>query len=205
MAFSWMHNSNVADTSRSNGRLLELGGMAYIQALGKRSFTRMINTIQIIYNRLYQANPRSHTYDDWDTAQVMRLLNEKSKIDPKEDIYRELILKISQLKTKTITQSFIERFCLAKLSEAILEEYPVNVAEAYVLAYIMLNKPTDMNGMYFKLGTSGLLGSTLINGEMISDIEAVAKFIITSLQEAELLIIVEDRWLKPGKNLILMN
>jgi hypothetical protein len=59
--------------------------------------------------------------------------------------------------------------------------------------------------MYFKLGTSGLLGSTLINGEMISDIEAVAKFIITSLQEAELLIIVEDRWLKPGKNLILMN
>jgi len=165
----------------------------------------MIHTIQIIYNRLYQANPRSHTYDDWDSAQVMRLLNEKSKIDPKEDIYRELILKISQLKTKTITQSFIERFCLAKLSEAILEEYPVNVAEAYVLAYITLNKPTDINGMYFKLGTSGLLGPTLINGEMISDIEAVAKFIITSLQEAELLIIVEDRWLKPGKNLILMN
>jgi len=165
----------------------------------------MIHTIQIIYNRLYQANPRSHTYDDWDSAQVMRLLNEKSKIDPKEDIYRELILKISQLKTKTITQSFIERFCLAKLSEAILEEYPVNVAEAYVLAYITLNKPTDINGMYLKLGTSGLLGPTLINGEMISDIEAVAKFIITSLQEAELLIIVEDRWLKPGKNLILMN
>lgn len=205
MAFSWMHNSNVANTSSSNGRLLELGGMAYIQALGKRSFTRMIHTIQIIYNRLYQANPRSHTYDDWDSAQVMRLLNEKSKVDPKEDIYRELILKISQLKSKTITQSFIERFCLAKLSEAILEEYPVNVAEAYVLSYITLNKPTDINGMYFKLGTSGLLGPTLINGEMISDIEAVAKFIITSLQEAELLIIVEDRWLKPGKNLILMN
>lgn len=199
-----MYDTNVANNPMPNGMLLDLDKLAQYQALDKKSFTRMIKTIQSIYNRLYQPYPRSQTYDDLDSAQVMRYLNEKLTINPKEDIYRELILQISKLRSKDIQPAFIERFCLSKISNVILDEYAVNVAEAYVLSYVLLNDPTDIGGMYFKLGTSGLLGPTLIKGELIADVEAVAKFIITSLHEADLLKISDERWLKPGKNLILM-
>ncbi len=204
MAFDWYNECDVAAISHSDGQLWGLETMAANQALATRSSALMIRTLQIIYNRFYNGNARS-TLDTLDAAQVIRFLNEKVKIEPSQEIYGDLIVRISKLKTKTIEPIFIERYCLAKLSDAILAEYSVNVAEAYTLAYVSLNKPTDIGGMYFKLGTSGLLGTTMIDGERITDIEAVAKFVVSSLHKAGLLIISDRRWLKPGVNFILTN
>ncbi len=203
-----MHDLDVATISNPNVRLLDLGRLSQYQILDhglEGLSSSMVKTLKIIYNRLYQPYPRSQSYDELDTAQVIRFLDEKLKIDPQEEIYQELILQITKLRSKDISPAFIERFCLAKISNAILDEYAVNVAEAYVLSYILLNDPTDIGVMYFKLGTSGLLNPTLIAGERIEDIEAIAKFIITSLQEADLLKVSDERWLKPGKAFILMN
>jgi len=204
MAFGWLNDRNVAPSICPHPGLLGMGKLAQHQALDQRSFASMMKTVQLIYNHLCQVDPHQSSYDELDSAQAMRFLSEKTKLNPKEDTYRELLLQISALKVKHIPFSFVERFCLAEISNQILSEYAVNVAEAYVLSYVLLNDPTDMNGMYFKLGTSGLLSPTLINGVRIADVEAIAQFIITSLKEAELLLIRDERWLKPGKNLILM-
>jgi hypothetical protein len=203
MAFDWYHDFDVATISRANDGLLELGRVAYSQTLDLKS-TRMIQALQTIYNRLYQPNPRSYDFDDLHTSQVLRYLEIKEQVNSQDDYYRQLAVEICKLKTPTFSPVFIERFCLAKLSAFILAEYELNVAAAYALAYVTLNKPTDLNNMYFKLGTSGLLGPTTIKNEKITDVEAISGFIISSLREAELLSISDGRWLKPGKKFILM-
>jgi len=156
----------------------------------------MLQALQIIYNRLYDNLPTT----ELDSKQVIRFLNEKLKIDSNQ-YYSDLSKQILTLKCKTIRPLFIERYCLSKLSEYILTEYPVNIAEAFALAYILLNKPVDINTLYFKLGTSGLLTPTIIRGEKIEDIEAIAQFVITSLLDADLIKKNSESKLIPGSYL----
>jgi len=203
MAFDWYYDIDVAIISRADDGLLELGRVAHDQTLGLKS-NPMIQALQSIYNRLYQPNPRSYDFDDLHTSQVLRFLEIKEQASPRYDYYRQLAIEICKLKTPTFSPAFIERFCLAKLSAAILAEYEINVAAAYALAYITLNKPTDLNNIYFKLGTSGLIGPTNIYNSKITDVEAISGFIINGLREAELVAISDGRWLRPGKKFILM-
>lgn len=203
MAFDWYYDFDVATIPRFNDGLLDMGVVAYNEKLAHRS-SNMMQAIQTIYNRLYQPTPRSETYDELNTTQVLRFLEIKEKVNPRDTVYRELAIEVAKLRCAEIPPAFIERFCLAQIARLVLAEYDLNIAQAYTLAYVMLNKPTDLNSMYFKLGTSGLLSPTVIGGQKIQDVEAIAGVVINSLHRLELLTISDTRWLKPGKKLIFM-
>lgn len=155
----------------------------------------MLNTLKLIYEKLCRSYQASNT--DVLTTDVLRLLKDKSKAEPEQVLYKDLIVQISELKSPTVTLLFIERYCLSKLSDKILEQYAVNVAEAFTLSFILLNKPVELSNLYFKLGNSGLLGPTLINGQKISDVEAVAEFVISSLEKVKF-ITVYEKWATVG-------
>lgn len=160
----------------------------------------MLRTLQIVYDKFYlDYNFKPSVCDTLKTDQVLRFLAEKSKIDPSNTIYNELIKKIINLKTKEIDPIFVERFCISKLSEKILQIYPVNIAEAFVLGYVLLNTTIAANLVYFKLGNSGLLAPTVIDGVRITDIEAVSQFLIKSLSDAELISLNDNRCVTIGK------
>lgn len=151
----------------------------------------MFYALDNIYRKLYQNNPR-YSVLELDTTHILLWLQQQIKSTNLSDaiaIYNELSEAVKSLQEIQIPMSFIERFCLAKLSEKIQAAYAVNVAEAYALAYIVFNSPIDLHTIYFKLGTSGLLVPTLINNEKVQDIEAIAKFIIDNLQQTNLITI----------------
>ena len=158
----------------------------------------MIRTILGLYERLFIANPNSNK-DKLSSKYACEYLVERVKLHLTEPIYRDLLQQIVSLKTSELPPFFIERYCLGKLSDRILETYPVNIAEAYILAYVILNKPVPSDILYFKLGTSGLLAPSLINGKMITDIEAVAAFLIKSLSDAEMIKITDNGYVIIGK------
>ena len=162
----------------------------------------MFRTIQIIYERLHSqvsfANPMGGSVDVL-SEQAVRFLEAKSQID-NNAIYAELIKSICALKTYRLPTNFIERFCLGKISDHLLNIYPLNIAEAYVLGYVMLNRITELPIIFLKLGTSGLIKiPTLINGSRVQDIEAIAQFIIKSLTDAKLLKVTDNGSVIPGK------
>lgn len=152
----------------------------------------MIRTIQIIYDRLSHAHSMK-TVGEIESAQAIRFLSEKSKIDPTNEVYHQLISQISKFRDKYVPTGFIERFCLGKISEFILSKYPINIAEAFVVSYVILNAPIKLDTLYFKLGTSGLISPTIINGVRVEDIEAIAQFVIKSLIDAELIKITDNQ------------
>lgn len=162
----------------------------------------MLAALQIIYNRLVVNNPKALS-EPLETEQVLRFLEEKSKIDPANIYYLALINQIIELKSKKVDPVFVERFCLARLSDQILLEYPVNIAEAFVIAFVLLNGRVEKNLLHFKLGYSGLIAPTVIKGNKINDVEAIAQFILNSLYESEILKLVDTQWVYPGKNLFI--
>ncbi len=162
----------------------------------------MIIPLQNIYSNLYQHSSKLTELDanfvyDW---LRMHIGSSKEYSAP----YQELLEQAQELHQTLIPVSFFEKFCLSKLSGLILSQYPVNIAEAYTLAFIILNDEVSLTDLYFKLGTSGLLSPTLIKGEVIQDIEAVAKFALQSLQDAKLIAII-GHWAHLGKNFELNN
>ena len=159
---------------------------------------KIVPTVQTIYERLYVANPT--TNDELSTEYALRFVSDLLITDPTNNVLRRLSVDICYLKVKTFPRVFIERFCIGILSEYILNQYAVNVAEAYILGYVLLNKPIELNILYFKLGTAGLVSSALINGTRIQDPEAVAQFLIKSLTDAELIRTTENKFVVLGKN-----
>jgi hypothetical protein len=157
----------------------------------------MITTILGLYERLFITNP--NTKDKSSVKYACDYLVERIKLDLTEPIYRELLQKIVSLKVDELPPMFIERYCLGKLSDHILTVYPVNVAEAFILSYVILNKPVPLDILYFKLGASGLLAPSLINGVKVLDIEAVAAFLIKSLNDAEMIKTTESQYVVIGK------
>lgn len=160
-----------------------------------KTYTR---ALQIIYDRFYTNNPSASTHD-LNTDQVIRFLQEKSKLDTGTIAYNEMISAVSSLKSKEIPPSFIELSCIAKIANQLIDIYPINIAEAFILGYLILNEIVLLSTLYFKLGISGLITPTIINGTKIQDVEAIAQFMINSLKEVELIAITENDNVMLGK------
>lgn len=159
----------------------------------------MIRSLQLIHGRLFHANPLA-LVDQHKTDHVIRFLQDQEKINPTETVFRELINNINKLRVQEVSPIYIERFCLSKISEVLLQTYPLNIGEAYALAYIRLNHMVELNLLHFKLGESRLLTPALINGQRVEDVEAISQFIIKSLADAGLIKITENRYVLIGPN-----
>jgi hypothetical protein len=162
---------------------------------------KIVPTIQSIYERLYVANPTVN--DELSIQYALRFISDLLINDAENATLKRLACDISRLKAKTFPRIFIERFCIGVLSEHIFERYAVNVAEAYAIGYVLLTKPIELHTLYFKLGTSGLISTALINGERIQDPEAIAQFLIKSLTDAEIIKFTENKLVVLGKNFAL--
>lgn len=159
---------------------------------------KIIPTIQTVYEKLYVANPTVN--DELQAQYALRFISDLLITDPTNNTLRRLAVDVSNLKAKTFSRTFIERFCIGVLSEYILDKYAVNVAEAYAIGYVLLAKPIELNILYFKLGSSGLISNALINGQRVQDPEAIAQFLLKSLTDAELLKFTENKLVVLGKN-----
>ena len=191
----------MAAVSNNIGGIYDLANLAQIALLAPKFM--MFNTIKTIYNQLYK--PTAPRGFDLHIDQAVKILLEKERVEPTNAIYRELIVKLSSFKVRKIDPLFIERFCLSKLSSRILEQYPVNIVEAFVLAYLLLNNPMHINTLYFQIGVSGLISPTIINGQRVQDVEAIAQFVLKSLQEAELISFSDQTWVELGDKFKLEN
>lgn len=161
----------------------------------------MISALAIIYSRLYRTIAESKQEATvLSVPQAIQFLNTKQAIDPHNVYYAALISEVVSLKAHYIEPIFVERFCLARLSEVIMMDYPINVAEAFALSFVLLNSPVDKHYLHFKLGYSGLLNPMKINGKLIEDVEAISQFVLRSLYDAELINVKED-FVLPGPEL----
>jgi hypothetical protein len=160
------------------------------------------DTIEDIYHSLYFRMQRTFG-DELPTQEVLKFVGERLKTHPDNNTLKQFQIEIINLKAKIISPIFVERFCLQKLSNYILDAYAVNVAEAFILGYIVLNKPVEINSLYFKIGMSGLVGPTVVRGERISDIEAISQFLIKSLTDAQLINVTDNQLVLLGKQFVL--
>lgn len=158
----------------------------------------MLHDLQVIYDTLY--NGPLCIASNLKYLDVVKFLVERDNKKP-NSVYNELLIKVKKLKSSDIDPVFIERFCLAKITNEVLDLYPVNIAEAYVVSYVLLNKNVGITTLYFKLGHSGLLTPALINGERVENTETISTFIVKSLYDADLIKITEHHLVMPGKKL----
>jgi hypothetical protein len=159
----------------------------------------MMKSLEHIYYRLHGGATRSAS-GITSTADAMKYLLGQRELHPTNGLYRRLISDINRLRETYLPSGFIERFCIGQLSEYILLKYPLNIAEAYLLSYLLLVKHADIHSVYYKLGNSGLIGHTQINGVMITDVEAVSQFMMKSLANAELIMMTDSGHVLRGKN-----
>lgn len=157
----------------------------------------MIPALEYIYMALYEDAPS--VTDPLLCQKAIKILRDRFETT-KDPIYHELLITLNSFSaTQDIPVFFIEKFCLSKLSDKILERYPVNIAEAFVISYILLNRYVDVNSLYLKLGNSGLLTPTLINGVITKDVEDIAHFVVKSLIDGELITLTDNNHLIVGK------
>lgn len=214
-------NLDVANLYDAYGWILDLGGMAQCDVLAERKSAIQapvivapamppakapeykvptLLTLRLINNRLYQGVTIRSATHMLETNQVLRFCSTKAKLDPRNTIYDELIVKVCKLKAKEISPLFIERFCLGKITDHLLSHYSFNVGEAFVIAYVMLNQVIDLDTLYFKINSSGLLSSATIGGDHLTDVEAISKLLIVSLLHEGFLHKAANVWLNLGKN-----
>lgn len=152
--------------------------------------------LSIIYNNLYVKEDPSYNFDNIKKYLLFKI---KETAENSESYYNDLLIQINSL--SNLDRRFIEQYCLSKISNIVIDQYAVNIAEAYVIAFVLLNSPASVFLVCFKLGNSGLLTTTNIKGTKITDIDALANYVLKSLQDAKLIKITDNDYIIPGINL----
>lgn len=161
----------------------------------------MLRDLQIIYQFLYE--DLSHYNSTFIKVQSIINFCAKHSTDNPQSIWQDLLTQVLSLKKTEIDPAFIERFCLSRIADVVLEQYPINVAEAFAIACVLLMQPMTLDLLHFKLGSSRLLCPTLIRGTRVEDVEAISDFVVFNLTEAQLLKVTDNRYVCTGEKLSL--
>lgn len=154
----------------------------------------MIRVLKTIYDWLVIQTPPPKLCE---SNRAIGFLAERLKVNP-DPLFRELRDQVRALRAREIPVAYIENYCIGKLSQHILATYPLNIGEAYVLSYVLLEKFPKTEMVFHKLGYSGLLSPTIIKGELVADIERVSTHIIDSLLSEKLLEAMDNGYLHIG-------
>lgn len=154
---------------------------------------KMLRPIKLIYEKLFTSSSQVISVQE-----ATRYLKYQINLGGHTFHYRELMETL--LERNSVSPGFIERFCLSKCAECVLEQHSLNIASAYAVAYIMLNRPTSHSVLHFKIMGSGLLSTIESKDVKITDIEEISKFVINDLVDKELLHLTDNNFILLGKN-----
>lgn len=169
--------------------------------------------IRSIHDKLHASASYSHNENTTggyygvkskDALSYLRLkLNASSNAERARGINR-LIARIDP-DIKYLPTTLVERFCLSALTKLILSKYSLHIAQAYALAFVILEKFTSRTVLMHKICSSGALKDTKLHGHPTLDVERLAGVVLDSLHQLQFLKCTENGAIIAGTQKIILD
>lgn len=169
--------------------------------------------IRSIHDKLHASASYSHNENatggyygvkSKDALSYLRLkLNASTNAERARGINR-LISKIDP-SINYLPTTLVEKFCLSALTKLILREYSLHIAQAYALAFVILEKFTSRTVLVHKLCSSGVLKDVKLHGQPVLDVERLAGVVLDGLHQLQFLKCTENGSIIAGTQKIILD